>query len=54
MKEIVVNQGAGTGPLHGMLEKYVDEEKVRASSMDFGITAVSVPGILLSLMKKAQ
>ncbi|MBP3759015.1 MAG: patatin-like phospholipase family protein [Firmicutes bacterium] len=43
VKEIVVNQGAGTGPLHGMLTKYVDEEKVRNSGMDFGITAVSVP-----------
>lgn len=43
VREIVVNQGAGTGPLHGMLEKYVDEKKVRESGMDFGITAVSVP-----------
>ena len=42
VKEIVVNQGAGTGPLHSMLEKYVDEKKVRDSGMDFGITAVSV------------
>ena len=41
VKEIVVNQGAGTGPLHELLKKYVDEEKVRASGMDFGITAFS-------------
>ncbi|MBQ6089063.1 MAG: patatin-like phospholipase family protein, partial [Firmicutes bacterium] len=51
VKEIVVNQGAGTGPLHGMLEKYVDEEKVRASSMDFGITAVSVPDMTPHYMR---
>lgn len=43
VKEIVINQGAGTGPLKGLLEKYVSEERVRASGMDFGITAVSVP-----------
>ena len=43
VKEIVVNQGAGTGPLHGLLTKYVDEDKVRNSGIDFGITAVSVP-----------
>ena len=42
VKEIVVNQGAGTGPLHGLMEKYVDEEKVRSSGLDFGITCVSV------------
>ncbi len=41
VKEIVVNQGAGTGPLHGLLEKYVDEKKVRESGMDFGIVAFS-------------
>ena len=51
VKEIVVNQGAGTGPLHGMLEKYVDEEKVRASGMDFGITAVSVPDMTPHYMR---
>ena len=43
VKEIVVNQGAGTGPLHGLLTRYVDEDKVRKSGIDFGITAVSVP-----------
>ena len=51
VKEIVVNQGAGTGPLHGMLEKYVDEEKVRASGMGFGITAVSVPDMTPHYMR---
>jgi len=43
VKEIVVNQGAGTGPLQGLLTRYVDEDKVRKSGIDFGITAVSVP-----------
>ncbi len=42
VKEIVVNQGAGTGPLHGLMEKYVDEKAVRESGLDFGITCVSV------------
>ena len=43
VKEIVVNQGAGTGPLHSLLSKYIDEDKVRNSGLDFGITAVSFP-----------
>lgn len=51
VKEIVVNQGAGTGPLHSMLEKYVDEKKVRDSGMDFGITAVSVPEMTAHYMR---
>ena len=51
VKEIVVNQGAGTGPLHSMLEKYVDEKKVRNSGMDFGITAVSVPEMTAHYMR---
>jgi NTE family protein len=41
VKEIVVNKGAGTGPLRKLLERYVDEEKVRNSGMDFGITTFS-------------
>ena len=45
VKEIVLNQGAGTGPLHGLLLKYVDETKVRESGMKVGITAVSVPDL---------
>ncbi|MBR6473725.1 MAG: patatin-like phospholipase family protein [Firmicutes bacterium] len=43
VKEIVVNQGAGTGPLKELLTKFIDEEKVRSSGLDFGITAVSLP-----------
>ena len=43
VKEIVIKQGAGTGPLRNLLDKYVDEEKVRSSGIDLGITAVSVP-----------
>lgn len=50
-KEIVANQGAGTGPLHGMLVKYVDEKRVRESGMDFGITAVSVPDMTPHFMR---
>lgn len=50
-KEIVTNQGAGTGPLRGMLVKYVDEKRVRESGMDFGITAVSVPDMTSHFMR---
>lgn len=42
-KEIVIKQGAGTGPLRNLLKKYIDEEKVRNSELDFGITTVSFP-----------
>ena len=45
VKEIVLNQGAGTGPLHELLLKYVNEKKVRESGMKVGITAVSVPDL---------
>ena len=46
VKEIVVDHGAGTGPLKGLLDKYVDEKAVRESGLEFGITTVSVPGFV--------
>ncbi|MBR5739798.1 MAG: hypothetical protein IKX81_00745, partial [Firmicutes bacterium] len=41
VKEIVVNKGAGTEPLQKLLAEYIDEQKVRDSGMDLGITAFS-------------
>lgn len=42
-REIVFNQGAGTSGLKALMDKYIDESKIRASEIDMGITAVSLP-----------
>lgn len=42
-REIVFNQGAGTSGLKALMDKYLDEEKIRSSKIDMGITAVSLP-----------
>lgn len=36
-KEIFINGGAGVSGLKSLLENYIDEEKIRASSIDFGL-----------------
>lgn len=42
-REIVFNHGAGTSGLKNLLTKYIDEETVRSSSMEYGIPVVSLP-----------
>ncbi len=42
-KEIVFHQGAGTSGLKTLMDEYIDEEKVRNSKYEVGITAVSLP-----------
>jgi len=42
-REIVFNQGAGTSGLKALMDKYIDESKIRSSEIDMGITAVSLP-----------
>lgn len=51
-REIVFNHGAGTSGLKSLMEKYIDEEKVRNSPMEFGITAVSLPDFKPHLLFK--
>ncbi len=51
-REIVFNHGAGTSGLKELMEKYIDEEKVRNSPVDFGITAVSLPDFKAHLLFK--
>ena len=51
-KEIVFHHGAGTSGLKALMEKYIDEEKVRQSPMEFGITAVSLPNFKPHLLFK--
>lgn len=51
-REIVFNHGAGTSGLKALMEKYIDEEKVRNSPMEFGITAVSLPDFKPHLLFK--
>lgn len=41
-KEIILNKGAGSTRLNELLDKYVDEEKIRASSIDYGLTTVEL------------
>lgn len=42
-REIVFNHGAGTSGLKKLLEKYIDEEQIRSSAMEYGIPVVSLP-----------
>ncbi|MBQ4650062.1 MAG: patatin-like phospholipase family protein [Firmicutes bacterium] len=42
-REIVFNHGAGTSGLKALMDKYIDENKIRNSKLDMGITAVSLP-----------
>lgn len=42
-REIVFNHGAGTSGLKNLLTKYIDEEVVHNSSMEYGIPVVSLP-----------
>ena len=41
-KEIILNKGAGSTRLNELLDKYIDEEKIRASSIDYGLTTVEL------------
>ena len=41
-KEIVLNKGAGSTRLRELLEEYVDEERIRNSSIDYGLVAVEL------------
>lgn len=42
-REIVFNRGAGTSGLKKLLEKYIDEDCVRSSPVDFGVVVVELP-----------
>ena len=42
-REIVFNHGAGTSGLKELLDRYVDEEAVRKSPVEYGLTVVSLP-----------
>lgn len=41
-KEIVLNRGAGTSGLKELLDKYVDEDKIRKSPVEFGLTVFAI------------
>ncbi len=41
-KKIVEKRGLDTSPMRSMLESVIDEEKIRATNYDFGITTVNV------------
>lgn len=44
-KEIVINKGAGTTGLRELLSKYIDEEKVRNSPVDYGLVVVELANL---------
>lgn len=44
-KEIVINKGAGTTGLRELLNKYIDEEKVRSSAVDYGLVVVELASL---------
>ena len=41
-KEIVLNKGAGSTRLSELLDRYVDEEKIRSSDIEYGLTTVEL------------
>ena len=44
-REVVLNGGAGCSKLRDLLETYIDEEKLRKSPMEFGLTATEYPSM---------
>lgn len=42
-KEILLRGGAGTSGLEKLIDRYIDEDKVRRSSVEFGIVTVELP-----------
>lgn len=44
-KEIITKGGAGTSGLESIVQKYVSEETIRASHVDFGVVTVEFPGL---------
>lgn len=51
-KEIILNKGAGTSGLKELLEKYIDEKKIRESSIDYGLVVVERNGLKPHFMFK--
>lgn len=44
-KEIILNKGAGTSGLKELLERYIDEDKIRNSPIDYGLVVVEMNGL---------
>lgn len=43
--EMLINHGAGTSGLQELVEKYVDEDSVRRSPIDFGLLTIEIPSM---------
>lgn len=43
-REMLVNKGAGTSGLKRLMRRYIREEAVRTSPIDFGVVVVELPG----------
>lgn len=44
-KKIIANRGIDTAGLRKILDKYIDEDKLRASDIDFGLVTVKFDGV---------
>jgi len=44
-REVVLNGGAGSSRLRGLLDTYIDEKKIRRSSMEFGLVTTEYPSM---------
>ena len=44
-RELVLNGGAGSGGLHSMLSKFIDEKSVRESGIDYGLVTTGYPDL---------
>ena len=44
-KEIILNRGIDISPIKELMDKYIDEDKIRQSGKDFGIVTVNLSGL---------
>lgn len=44
-KQLILNRGIDIGPIKGLIDTYIDEDKIRSSNKDFGIVTVNLTGL---------
>lgn len=53
-KEIIKNKGAAAGGLSSILEKYLDEDAIRKSQVEYGLTTVELPALTPHYLYKEE
>ena len=53
-REILKNGGASTDSLRALLDKYIDEDAVRNSPMEYGLTTVELPSLVPHYLFKEE